>query len=701
MSEGRRSGLRRRLEFTLVGVALVSVLLLSGLNYVFARVLVAESVEAQLSALRDTRVQAIERGASRVQTEISMLAVTPSVITALDELRTGFDDTDDELSGPQLSELEAAYDEALEPLAAVGQVVPSGSLLPSSDTGRFIQYHYILGNPDEFDDRDRLDDAGDGSAYSAAHAKHHPFLRSLMDSVGVSDLLLVDARTGDVVYSVQKRIDLGTNAVTGPWGDNGLGDVVDALSQVTVGDGVISDTVFYVPARGQAVVLVAAAVRSGSDIVGALVAELPVSVITDLVTADEDWDLLGLEDTGDIYLVGADGTLRTDPRAWLADPDGFLDDFLDRTGDREGADRMRLVGSPALTQQVDNNAIDAAQAGEVFAGTVTSFDGARTLATSAPVDLGGQEWIVVVEQDRFEANAGLATLLRGTLIVIAVLLPTTALIGWWMARSLTHPFGVLVSAAGRIARGEPPSGIESLGNNELGDVGRQLAVVSARLEAEEAAVSAEEEQINDVLGAVIPPRLIDRVRRGEQGIADMLDTATAISLLVDGTPEATGSDQDTVYEIAEQLTVEVDRLLEEHGVERVRRSLTNSLFVSGLDHDDARIEDALRFTAEVIELVALTGAEYGQALTVRAGLAAGNVASGVIGQQQLTFSMWGEPVSTAFTLASLAQPGEVLVDPSIRDAVASSWQLDERGQLQGLDDDVEAWSVRLPEPTDT
>ena len=32
-----RSDLRRRLEVTLVGVALVSVLLLSGLNYAFAR----------------------------------------------------------------------------------------------------------------------------------------------------------------------------------------------------------------------------------------------------------------------------------------------------------------------------------------------------------------------------------------------------------------------------------------------------------------------------------------------------------------------------------------------------------------------------------------------------------------------------------------------------------------------------------------
>ena len=94
MSTRTRGSLRRRLEFTLVGVALVSVLLLSGLNYLFARVLIADSVETQLSSLRDTRVQAIERGAARVQTSVSTLAVTPSVITAFDALTAGYAEVD-------------------------------------------------------------------------------------------------------------------------------------------------------------------------------------------------------------------------------------------------------------------------------------------------------------------------------------------------------------------------------------------------------------------------------------------------------------------------------------------------------------------------------------------------------------------------------------------------------------------------------
>jgi class 3 adenylate cyclase len=696
MNRNGHRGLRRRLEFTLVGVALVSVLLLAGLNYVFARVLIADSVEAQLSALRDTRVQAIESSASRIRTEIGTLAVTPSVITALEDLSDGYGALDGALTAAQRAELESAYDEALDPLRESGLELATGSLLPTSDSGQYVQYHYIADNPDDFDDRDRLDDAGDGSEYSRAHAEHHPLLRSLMRSVGVTDLMLVDVTTGEVVYSVQKRIDVGTGVIDGPWANNALGSVVDGLARATVGDTVISDTTFYVPARGQAVVFIATAIRSGSGVTGAVVAELPVDAITELVTSGQDWESIGLGESGDIYLVGADGTLRTDTRRWTADPEGFLSDHLARNSDEALVDRMRLAGSAALTQRVDNAAVDAGVAGDSFVGTVTNYRGDTTFAASGPVDIGGQDWIVVIEQDRSEANSGLRALLRGMLVVIAILIPITAVLGWWMARSLTRPFGLLVDAAGRIARGEPATGVADIGNNELGDVGRQLEVVASRLEAEEAAIVAEEAQINDVLGAVVPPRLIDRVRSGEQDIEDVFDTATVISFLVDGIPEAIGPDQDTVFEIAEQLADGVDRLCDEYEIERVRRSSTNALFVAGLSQPDARSASAAEFAAAVMGLVEATGADYGQPLSVRAGLAAGDVASGVIGQQQLAFSVWGEPVTAAFTLASLAQPGEILAEVAVSAALDARWAVEERVGLPGLDDDVEACSISLP-----
>lgn len=698
MNRIRRPSLRRRLELTLVGVALVSVLLLSGLNYLFARLLVTDSVEEQLNALRDTRVQAIEDGAERVQASVSTIALTPSVISAVEEFSSAFADIDEVIPPAQSAQLAAAYDAALDPLRAEGVEIDTEAVLPQSAAGQYVQYEYLVENPEDFDQRDLLDDAGDGSGYSDVHAAFHPLLRSLAANAGMSDLLLVDADSLDVVYSVQKHGDIGTNVVDGPWADGSLGEVVDQLADVAVGDTVISDSTFYVPARGESVIFLASAVRSGSDIVGAVVAELPVSTLTELVTGGADWELLGLGDTGEIYVVGADATLRTDTRTWLEDPELFLEGYVDQGGDEDGADQIRRLGSAALLQPVDNEAVQVALAGDEFLGTVTNYHGVRTFAASAPVSVGDQNWVLVVEQSRSEAMAGLRSLLRGTLFVMAILLPVTALLGWWLARTLTRPFDTLVQSSARIARGEPATGLEDLGNNEIGDVGRQLEAVARTLEAEKATIAAEEQRIIDVLGAVMPPRLVDRVRRGERDISDMVDTATVIAIAVRGMPEATGSAQDTVLEIAEQLDSELGELMHRYGVERVRRSSTGGLLVAGLGSPDPRIPDAARFAAEMLPVVVATGAEFGHSLTLHIGLAAGDVASGVLGRSQLTFSVWGEPVTSAFTLASLAAAGEVLVDANVVDGLDSAWTIDRRDELPGLDDDVSAFAIRPLEP---
>ena len=72
-----KKGLRRRLSVTLVGVALISVVLLATVNYVFAKLLIDDSVESQVTAVRDTRVQALEIGSERIRSRVSTLAANP------------------------------------------------------------------------------------------------------------------------------------------------------------------------------------------------------------------------------------------------------------------------------------------------------------------------------------------------------------------------------------------------------------------------------------------------------------------------------------------------------------------------------------------------------------------------------------------------------------------------------------------------
>ncbi len=360
MSRTRTTGLRRRLSTALIGLALVSVLMLSGVIFIFARELIDDTVKSQLTVVRDERVEALETGIGRVRSRVSALAANPSVVAALDDLSTEFRQLDDEVTSQDIDDLVAVYDaEFLPPFVDAGVDLPGIGLVPASTAGQYLQYHYIVGNPNRFDERDRFDDAGDGSGYSAVHAVNHPLLRSLMENARMSDLLLVDAG-GDVVYSTKKRIDFGTNGLTGPYRVNvdgapaGLGEVLDKLTAVAVGDSVVSDSVFYVPTAGDPVFFVAAAIRSGSEVVGAVVTEVPVEGVTALMTAQEDWELLGLGETGESYIVGDDRQLRSDSRAWLEDPRRLpapVRGPIRRPGLRRPDRDGRLSGPPATGRQ--------------------------------------------------------------------------------------------------------------------------------------------------------------------------------------------------------------------------------------------------------------------------------------------------------------------------------------------------------------
>ncbi len=694
MSRARNSGLQRRLSVTLVGVALVSVLLLSGVNYVFARLLINDSVESQLAAVRDTRVQALDTGIARLQSRVSNLAANPSVVEALTDLSAEFRQLDEDIAPDQVANLTTIYDtEVLPPFVDAGVDISSTELVPASSAGRYLQHHYIAENPDGFDQRDRLDDAGDGSGYSAAHADHHPLLRALMENARMSDLLLVEADTGDVVYSTKKRVDLGTNGFDGPYAIAGLGEVLDELSSVAVGDAVVSDTFFYIPTRGAPVFFFASAVRSGSDVVGAVVTEVPVEVLTAVMTAAQDWKLLGLGDTGESYIVGADRTLRSDSRAWLEDPDDYLGRYVDRYGDQDAADLIETVGSPVLLQEVDNEAVTAGLDGEAFIGTVTSYLGTETLAASGGLQVSGLDWAVVVEQDKDESDSALSSFLRAILVVLAVLLPTIALVGALLARILTRPVDSLVQAAARIADGDLDAEVEDLGRNELGDLGRQLEGVARQLESRDQAILDEEQHISDMLMAVLPARLVDRVRDGEQAIEDIFDIATVVSITVDNMPEAAGADQDLVLDITDRLNEEAQVLMDRYGVERVQRSSGSQLYLTGLDQDDARVADATEFARAAIKIVAEVGAEFGQALTARAGMSAGEVATGVLGSSQLAFGVWGDPPDTAVTLGSLAAPGQLLADGNVVEQLGPEWDIGPTEELPGLADDFDAHVV--------
>jgi len=693
----RRRSLGAQLTTVLIGTATLSVLVLAVGVFVLLQNALQQRAEGQLAAVRDDRVAALEVTLDDIGSITAAIAADPGVVTAFADLTTSWATLGPDLTASERALLASFLAEDVEELpTAVGVSRPDpAAMVAGSPAGRRAQELYLAGNPNPPGERAMLDDAADGSGWSRAHATHHPFLRSLLDTTIGSDLLFVSADRFEVVYSVAKHADLGTGLRDGPWRDTGLAVAATQLTQLAAGDTALVDATFHLPAGAAPTMFFASTVRAGSQVLGAVVLQVPIEGLTGFVTADGGWDLLGLGETGQVVVIGGDGTLRTEPRGWREDPDDWLA-RLSATGPEgaEEADVIAATGSPILVESVENEAVRAAADGEDVVVTGVDPLGEPSLTAARRVDATGLDWVLVAEQARSETSASFGRLLS-SLALLAALLPLIALVGVLVSRSLTRPHEPVIEASASLAAGNVDIDLPDLGANELGDLARQLEGVAEEIRERRRTIAEEDRRIEELLGAVVPPRLMERVRAGDRAHADVLETATVVVVTVVGLPETTSMGEDVVLACADRVARSLERAALEHGLERATVGSDQEQFLAGYGRPGARAMEAARFGVAVPGLVRAVGRDVGLTVDARVGMAAGEVGAGLLGTSQLAFTIWGGPAARAATLDSLAAPGEVLADATVAAELTGSdgWRL-EQGEVVGLAaEPVEAWVV--------
>jgi class 3 adenylate cyclase len=681
--------LRRRLAFALIAVALLSVLLLGLINYSSARKLLNGAVELQLNSLQAARTQTIGNELSRVKGEVAAIATDHGVVDAMRDLTEGYQElaAQPDLLGPEeVNELEDFYRDASARFASAGyEPPPLDELVPSSPTGRYLQYHYLVQNPFPPDQRNELIAADDTSAYTRAHLDHHEDLTTAAGITG-GDLLLI-SRGGDasIVYSNAKRADFATDLVSGPYRDSRLAEAVNTqLAAVAVGESILVDFEPYVPAGGEPVMFAASAVRDEAEVIGAIAVAVPIDRINAVTTAGGNWDELALGNTGETYVVGADGLMRSDSRLWLEDPDAYLEALEDADYSPDLAETIVRNDSTVLSQPVDTPSVRAGLEGRAFANVEKNYLEVETLTVAGPLGVDDLDWVVVAGLAESEANKALNSYVRKVLLVALILIPVVAVVAIISADRLTRPVEPVVDAAERVAAGDLNSEAPDLGRNEYGDLANRINHLTAQLREDEAALAAREDEITEVLLAALPPRLVTQARKGERALGDVIDTGTVIAISFSGLFDETSPDQESGIELSSLLSQKLEEIADRLGIERVRSSSDEHMFTAGLRTPGIAADEAAQFVEEIRTGLERFAEETGAQPTYRAGLCSGEIATGLQAGSQLSYGVWGESPRVALALNAIAAPGEVLLQESVSSALGPEWDLERADGLVDL-----------------
>lgn len=219
----------------------------------------------------------------------------------------------------------------------------------------------------------------------------------------------------------------------------------------------------------------------------------------------------------------------------------------------------------------------------------------------------------------------------------------------------------------------------------LGGVGFAMFLVLRdfllRLQQTRSALRQEQERSERLLLNMLPESIAQRLKDGEEVIADRLGEVTIVFAdLVGFTPMAEHLPATEVVAVLNDLVADFDRLAKEHGMEKIRTLGDAYMAVAGAPHPRSdHVAAAAAMALAMLDMAHRHFDPSGAKLELRIGIDCGPVVAGVIGLHKFVYDVWGDPVNTASRMESHGAPGRIQVTPRVYERLRGSFQFEPRG----------------------
>lgn len=426
-----------------------------------AREALEEAARDQLISIRATKKDQIEDYFKTISDQVATMSNNGMIINATRDFAASYDSdhgisNTDQAPSELLSYYENQFGKKYAELNQGKSISATLLLEKLNDNALALQHQYIESNPNPMGEKHKLDKAPGASDYSQAHAQYHPPIRQFMETFGYYDVFLTD-QTGNVIYSVYKELDFATNLAKGPYADSGLAQAFEKASRLRQNQVAFVDFAPYTPSYESSASFIASPVYDEGQLIGTLIFQMPIGKINAIMTSDQQWQDIGLGDSGETYLVGPDFRARSMSRFLIEDKEGYLSMLESLGASTKVVNSIRATDSNIGLQVIETQGTKAAIGGETGYEVFPDYRGIQVLSAYAPVDVNGVTYGLMSEIDQEEAFASVGRLesqiMAASAIMVLIIAAAAIGAGLVFAHSITSPIVRLSKIMGKVESG--------------------------------------------------------------------------------------------------------------------------------------------------------------------------------------------------------------------------------------------------------
>jgi len=211
-----------------------------------------------------------------------------------------------------------------------------------------------------------------------------------------------------------------------------------------------------------------------------------------------------------------------------------------------------------------------------------------------------------------------------------------------------------------------------------------VAYAMREIERAEQAMELEYQRSESLLANILPASIASRLKNASSRvIADRYEDASVLFADIAGyTEQASETTPAVLVEFLDRLYTDFDRLVDGHGLEKIKTSGDCYIVVSGVPQPRQDHLEALACLAlSMAEAVSGLSDPRGREVPLRIGLGAGPVVAGVVGRRRFFYDVWGDAVNVASRMESTGVEGRIQVPAVVRDRLKDDFELEERGEV--------------------